>query len=127
MPYRLVYNQEQRTVLIDVYDSYDIPEDFDQSTIESIAILDAATEPHSVIYDYRKFEITLDLLMRATEYSRNMDIPDMTKHPMFAHNILVSESRLLHLSLNGFKKFGIGNKLSIVSDLEEAYALCKQA
>lgn len=126
MPYHLHHDPDKRAIVIDVYDYYDIPADITQSTLGCIDILNSVTQPYSVIYDYRKIEITLDLLMRATEHARNLETENMAEYPMFAQNILVSDNRLLQMSLRGFKVLGIASQINMVPSLEEAYQLSQQ-
>lgn len=126
MPYTLEHHKNKNAILITFYDDFVIPDDPNQYTSEVIAILDQCTQAQTIIYDYRDITVTLDLLMRATEYSRYNEGADITKHPLFGQNILVSENRVLEMSLNGFKKFGFGDKMSIVSSLDEAYTLCQE-
>lgn len=125
MPHTLTHEQDHNAILLTFHGNFHIPDDLSGFVPQVVDILDNVMQAQTLIHDYRDIQITLDLLMRATEYSRKVRSRVVSHHPMFLQNILISENRLLHLSLSGFKKFGIADRMSIVSTLRKAYALCQ--
>lgn len=87
-------------------------------------LLDTEFEPISIIFDLSQLDITVnDLMVSSKILTQSKDL-NPVNHPMAQQSILITNSSMIRLSIEGFRKFGgVVKDMRAVSSLDEALQL----
>lgn len=83
------------------------------------ALLDTEQEPVAVIIDITHKSLSFDELLRGTKGVRDLDT-NPYNHPNNKSLILVSSSRLMQLSLDGFRMLGVVKEIHMAKTVQAA-------
>lgn len=122
MSYTIERLNDPAAYLVTLHEGFDPATEMRSYYTELIAQLDQETEPIDTIVDILAVSFGLNELFSATRQLQGMDI-NPTAHPMSDTFILVSNNNLMKLSVDGFRKFGIVNKVHIVKSVNEALSI----
>ncbi|MEO0598529.1 MAG: hypothetical protein AAF126_20645 [Chloroflexota bacterium] len=110
---------EPEAYLITLHTVFDPATDMQTYFEELSARLDEETAPITSIVDIRDLTFTFTDLLGTTRDLQNMKV-NPTRHRMSKKFIVVSESKLMKASMDGFRRFGIFRDAQIVLTVEDA-------
>lgn len=105
-----------------------MPEDFNLDTDlvayfrELARDIKNEAKPLSVVLDMLNYSVSLNDLLSATKDLMDID-ENPYQHPNAKQLIIVTDSKMIKMSMDGFRKFGIVKKFHAVDSLNEAMRL----
>jgi hypothetical protein len=124
MSYTLERLDNPAAYVVTFNEDFDFKDDIVRYHRELSAALDEEPSPVSMIVDTSKIAFDLAEFLGGTRAAMQAEV-NPNHHPNSKHLILVTTSKVLKMSVDGFKKFGLVRTVYIASDLDEALNIAR--
>jgi len=122
MSYTVQRLKDYPAILISYHDDFDISSDYALSTKDAMKLLDAESNPVTIIIDLTEFSMSLNDLLEGTRLAFKPDM-NTAKHSKTLNTIVISKMGIMKKSVDGFRKMGLSDDLRVADSLEDALAL----
>ncbi|MEM9954022.1 MAG: hypothetical protein AAF846_20600 [Chloroflexota bacterium] len=119
MSYTIERLEQPPVYLVTLASDFSLGTEMKQYFIEMNGRLDKETKPIDIILNLLEYKVSFDGLASTTR-----DIMRLEANPYQNENsnklIIVTQNKMVKLSIDGFIKFGIAKKVDVVTSIEEA-------
>ena len=122
MSYTIERFDNPRHYRVKINEDFDAGNDIKQYFEDLCSRLDLESTPITSIVDIMDIRFSVNALLQSTKDLQALKV-NPAQHPMSEHLILISNSPMMRLSIDGFRKFGIVKTVHIVETLGEALTL----
>lgn len=122
MSFSITRSTTHQAIIIVFEDEYDFAKDAPVSDQQMWDMLEQEDQPVAVIANILEYRLGVENLFRGTNAAMKSNIKPY-KHPNCATLIIVSNHKLLQMSIDGFNKFGVAKSVKSAKSLDEALAM----
>jgi hypothetical protein len=123
MSYNINRLAEHPAFLVSINKDFNIGKEMPPFFSEIKTMLDQELNPLSVILDMTQFTMSFDDFLKGTQISMSSRNENPAVHSMTKEFIIIAESSLWKMSLDGFRKLGAMRDARIVKTLDEALSI----